>query len=416
MRVTTLSIGDELTHGAILDRHGGWFAGRFDALGCDLVEHRMVGDDRDLIAASIRELAASSDLLVVTGGLGPTADDLTREALADALGESLVLDPEALAALEDRFASRGRVLSESNRRQAHRPEHARSLPNANGTAPGLEARLGDSRIVVLPGPPHEMHPMFESVIASGIEPSADHEATIDINGYGLPESRAAERLGPLLERDRDPLVGIKVSWSILTASVRGTGVEAVARAIERHWHPLAYGRGATTLEEVVGGLLEQQGSTIATAESCTGGLLGGRITEVPGSSGWYGGGVVTYSNECKQQLLGVPAELLERHGAVSEQVAVVMAMEAARRFGADYALSTTGIAGPGGGGEHKPVGTVWIGGCDTTGDHPNAWARRFVFPGDRTWVRDRTVKSALQMLRLHILGFESPLLWEAEQS
>ena len=415
MRVTTLSIGDELTHGAILDRHGGWFAGRFDELGCDLVEHRTVGDDRALIASSLKALAATSDLLIATGGLGPTTDDLTREALADALGEPLVLDAEALAALEERSAARGRVLSDNNRRQAQRPEQARCLANANGTAPGLEARLGDCRIVILPGPPHEMQPMFEAVVASGIEPAADHEPTIDIHGYGLPESRAAELLGPLLDRDRKPLVGIKVSWSILTASVRGSGVEAVAEEIERLWHPLAYGRGESTLEGVVGGLLQQRGATIATAESCTGGLLGGRITEVPGSSDWYGGGVVTYSNACKHQLLGVPTELLERHGAVSEQVAVVMAMETARRFDADYALSTTGIAGPGGGSDRKPVGTVWIGGCDTTGELPHAWARRFVFPGDRTWVRDRTVKSALQMLRLRILGIDAPLLWESDR-
>ena len=154
--------------------------------------------------------------------------------------------------------------------------------------------------------------------------------------------------------------------------------------------------------------------TIATAESCTGGLIGGRLTEVAGSSSWYLGGAITYSNECKHRQLGVPTELIETHGAVSEQVAVVMAMEAARRFGADCALSTTGIAGPGGGTDDKPVGTVWIGLCVARGDRPLVLARRFVFPGDREWVRDRTVKSALQMMRLQLLGEEASLLWEAD--
>jgi nicotinamide-nucleotide amidase len=412
MRVSTLSIGDELTHGSTLDRHAGWLAMRFDELGCSLVEHRTVGDDQASIVEALRALAGRSELVVATGGLGPTTDDLTREALAEALDEPLVIDEAALEQLTERYVRRGRELTESNRRQAQRPQGGRSLPNGNGTAPGIEARLGDCRVVLLPGPPHEMHPMFEAFVADTIARDTTREPTIAVHGYGLPESRAGELLDTLADRDAEPRVGIKVSWSVLSAHVRGTGVEPVASEIERRWHPYAYGRGEDTLESVVGGLLSERSATIATAESCTGGLIGGRITEVAGSSGWYDGGVVTYSNACKERLLGVPAPLIERCGAVSEEVAVVMAMEAARRFDASYALSTTGIAGPGGGTESKPVGTVWIGACDATGGQPKAWATRFEFPGDRVWVRDRTVKSALQILRLHLLNETAPLLWE----
>ncbi|MCH2144728.1 MAG: CinA family nicotinamide mononucleotide deamidase-related protein [Phycisphaerales bacterium] len=412
MRVSTLSIGDELTTGATVDRHAAWLATRCAALGLRFEEHRTVDDDRHRITRALRELAARSDLLVATGGLGPTLDDVTREALADALGEELVIDEAALTRLEARYAARGRVPGERNRRQVLRPVGGRCLPNDNGTAPGLEAVLDDCRVVVLPGPPHEMHPMFETHVADTLDSKGDAEVPVTINAYGLAESSAGDLLGELAARDASPLVGIRVSWSILAATIRGSGIEPVARQVEERWRPFAYGRDEQTLQEVVGGMLGARGATIATAESCTGGLIGGRITEVAGSSGWYGGGVVTYSNECKERLLGVPSELLERRGAVSEEVAVVMAMEAARRFGADYALSTTGIAGPGGGSEEKPVGTVWIGVCDTTAGHPRAWARRFRFPGDRTWVRDRTVKSALQMLRLHMLDASVPLIWE----
>lgn len=415
MRVTTLSIGDELTHGAVEDRHAGWFAARLDALGSPVLEHRTVGDDPVRITRAIRELAAESDLLLATGGLGPTADDLTRDALAEALGEGLVTDQAALETLEARYAARGRTLSEGNRRQALRPESARCLENPEGTAPGLESTLEGCRIVVLPGPPHEMHPMFEREVGSRMSPPAGFEETIDIHAYGLAESRAAERLGSILDRDRTPLVGLKVSWSVLTASIRGAGSEAVAAEIEAAWSPWAWGRGETSLEGVVGGLLTERGATLATAESCTGGLIGGRATAVAGSSGWYVGGAVTYANEAKSRQLGVPTELIAAHGAVSEPVALVMALEAARRFEADYAVATTGIAGPGGGTEEKPVGTVWIGLCDTTGDQPMMTAHRFHFPGDRDWVRDRTVKSAFQLLRLRLLDVDAPLLWAAER-
>jgi len=414
MRVTTLSIGDELIRGAILDRHAGWFADRFESLGCRLVEHRTVGDDRAGIARSFRELAAMSDLLVATGGLGPTTDDLTRDALAEALGDVLVTDDAAMKRLEANAAARGRNLTESNRRQALRPTRARCLSNSNGTAPGLEVELDGCRILVLPGPPHEMHPMFEANVVAGLDIDPGREEGITINAFGLPESRAGELLGPILDRDRDPLVGIKVSRSVLDASVRGRGVEPVAGEIERLWHPFAFGRGESTLQSVVGELLAARGMTVATAESCTGGLIGGRLTEVAGSSSWYLGGAVTYADEAKHRQLGVPMSLIESHGAVSEEVAVLMALECARRFGADCALSTTGIAGPGGGSEEKPVGTVWIGLCIANGQRPLAFAKRFVFPGDRDWVRDRTVKSALQMLRLRLLDEETGLLWEVD--
>lgn len=415
MRVATLSIGDELTHGSILDRNSAWLASAFDARGCEVLEQRTVSDDRAAIERAFTELSLRAELIVSTGGLGPTADDLTREGLADALGEELLLDAEALGAIEARFAARGRSMSESNRRQAFRPVSGVVLANSNGTAPGIEARLGDSRVVLLPGPPHEMQSMFQE----WIDPTLDQVDTTDcralVKCYGIGESQACELLGSITDRDAEPQVGTRVSDSVLSAFVKGNGAPEVAGEIERCWRPYAFGMGSDTLESVLGELLRAGEKTLATAESCTGGLLGGRITAVAGSSAWYGGGVVTYTNELKDQLLGVGADLIERVGAVSEQVAVVMAMEAARRFGTSCALSTTGIAGPDGGTEDKPVGTVWIGVCDASGERPNAWAKCFHFPGERERVRDRTVKSALQMLRLHLLSEKAALLWEVNR-
>ena len=305
-------------------------------------------------------------------------------------------------------------MSESNRRQAFRPASGTALANSNGTAPGIDARLGDARIVLLPGPPHEMQSMFKEWVEPTLEQVdiTGHRALI--KAYGLGESNACEKLGSITDRDALPQVGTRVSESILSAFVKGRGAPEVAREIERRWWPYAFGTGSDTLESVLGELLHARSGTLATAESCTGGLLGGRVTGVAGSSAWYRGGVVTYTNELKSELLGVPGALIERMGAVSEQVAVVMAMEAARRFGASFALSSTGIAGPGGGTEQKPVGTVWIGACDASGERPHAWAKCFHFPGERERVRDRTVKSALQMLRLHVLSEEAPLLWEVD--
>ncbi len=424
-RAAILSIGDELFDAPGADGNGPWLAEELRSRAVDTVERRIVGDDREPIAGAVREMSARADLLITTGGLGPTPDDLTRFALGDVLcpGESLVADPRAKAHLEARFRRAGRTMPRSNLLQALRPPAMEFLDNPLGTAMGLAGRAGPCQVFALPGPPHEMRAMFRDQVVPRLPPPPP-EGRVAISGcvhaFGLGESAAAEMLGGILERGREPLVGITLSRGIVTARIRATGPPAEARGrldaaawrILELWAPWSYGRDGATLASAAGALLAASGSTVATAESCTGGLLGGAIVDVPGSSTWYAGGWVTYSDDLKRSCLGVRAELLAAHGAVSAPAAAAMAGGALDRGGSGWALAITGIAGPEGGTEAKPVGTVFIA-LARRGAGPVP-VRRFRFPGDRRAVREISASAALQILRLGLLGraTEERLLWE----
>ena len=412
MRVATLAIGDELLDGRSHDRHGAWLSAQLERLGCEHIEHRVLPDTLEVIAQAFLDLSSQADVVLCTGGLGPTPDDVTREGLARAMGEELVEDVHAIEALRARYAASGRTPSQGNMRQVLRPSSGTCIPNAEGTAPGIDCALNGARVMLLPGPPREMHAMFAGAVADELAVRGQMKPCASVQAFGLSESEAAERLGSRADRNQEPLVGFKVTDSIVRADVRGDRADDVAAEIHAAWSPFAFAGAEGNLADALGAMLLERQATVVTAESCTGGLLGGAFTSVAGSSGFYRGGMTTYSNEMKTALLGVPEPVLRDSGAVSKQVALVMAMESARRLGSGYSLSTTGIAGPGGGSDEKPVGSVWIGLCDATGSHPIALARLFQFPGDRDLVRDRTVKSALQMLRLHLLGEEVSLLWE----
>lgn len=409
----TISVGDELLAGESLDTHGRTIAATLGDRGCRVVGHRVVGDDVAAISSAIREAVGLADLVIVTGGLGPTLDDVTREALAEVLEDPLVEDRAALSTLEAWFAGRGRPMPETNRRQVMRPGTSRLLPNPHGTAPGIAATCEGIPIAVLPGPPREMSPMLDLVIEEHL---ADAEArpVVVVRAIGIGESDAASRISELMRRDAPLPVATTVSDSIVSARIRGRDagdldeVERLAREVESAWTPFAFDRGEGSLEAAVGALLLERHATIATAESCTGGLLAGALTSVPGSSAWFPGGVVTYANERKVEDLGVRDEDLTRDGAVSRSVAIAMAEGARRRAGASLGISTTGIAGPDGGSDAKPVGTVWIAVADDAGHD----ARCFRFPGDREIVRRRSVLAALQLTRLRLLGDPAPLLWE----
>jgi nicotinamide-nucleotide amidase len=409
----TISVGDELLAGESLDTHGRTIAAALGARGCRVVSHRVVGDDVAAIAAAIREAVGISDLVIVTGGLGPTLDDVTREALAEVLEDPLVDDVEALATLEAWFAGRGRSMPETNRRQIMRPGSARLLPNPHGTAPGIAADRGGVPIAILPGPPREMAPMLELVIDVHLADSPPRPVVV-VRAIGIGESDAATRISELMRRDAMIPVATTVSDSIVSARIRGRDagdreeVERLACEVESAWTPFAFDRGDGSLEAAVGTLLLDRRATIATAESCTGGLLAGALTAVPGSSAWFPGGVVTYANERKVEDLGVSESDLVRDGAVSRAVAIAMASGARRRADATIGVATTGIAGPDGGSDEKPVGTVWIAVADEQGED----ARCFRFPGTRDIVRRRTVLAALQLVRLRLLGEATPLLWE----
>ena len=426
MRAALLSIGDELTLGQALDTNSAWLAGELAARSIITDEHRTVMDDRTKLAETIRDLAASYDLLLITGGLGPTDDDLTRQALGDVLapGKPLVTDEAALARLEGWFSHRKMPMPQSNRSQARRPEPMRMIANPNGTAPGLAGRHDGCLIYVMPGPPREMKPMFTNRVAPDLPETGDGMVLLSaqVHEFGLGEAGAAELLGELTARDRKTLVGTTASEAIITARIRVSDTPAEAHsALEQTvsevleaWRPYSFGRDEVSLSAATGRSLRSAGKTLATAESCTGGGLGNAIVDQPGSSDYYRGGWVTYSNELKESCLGVSPESLQTHGAVSREVAEAMAVGALKAADADFALSTTGIAGPDGGTEDKPVGTVFIALARREDERTSISVRRFRFTRSRAMVRDRTIKSALQMLRFALMGVseEASLLWQ----
>ena len=418
-----LSIGDELTLGQKLDTNSQWLSRRLMDLGVQPVEHATVDDELDRIAGAITRLCASVDLVIVTGGLGPTSDDLTRAAVAKSLGDVLVEDPRALHMIEAWYRSRGRDMPPANRVQAQRPASARILPNRNGTAPGLFAMATGATIICLPGPPGEMRPMFERWQSRRLRPPADRVVrTRVLQTFGAGESNIAGMLGTLMDRDRDPLIGTTASTGIVSIRIRSENAsseEQAEKEIDRDvarlraiLGSLIYSESETPLPEAVLQRLIAARQTLATVESCTGGLLGQMLTSVSGASDAYAGGWVTYSNAMKQSQTGVDPEVIERFGAVSRECAEQMAAGGLARSRADHCISITGIAGPGGGSESKPVGTVWIGlaSADASPD-----VRRFLFKGSREQIRLWAANSAMGMLRQRLDGLAGELLGEAKR-
>ncbi|MFM7133991.1 MAG: CinA family nicotinamide mononucleotide deamidase-related protein [Planctomycetota bacterium] len=423
-RVAILSVGDELVLGQIADTNARWIAIELQGIGCLPGERRTVADERSALAAALRELAASHDAVVVTGGLGPTLDDLTREALLDVVdaGRGLVLDDAGVEHLRGWFERRGRPMPESNLRQAMRPPSARLLDNPNGTAPGIAAAAKGTPIFCLPGPPGEMQPMFGRFVAPAVADRARVVLSAALHTIGMGESVLAERLGELMERGRSPSVGTTASDGVVTIRVRSEGapdearaaLEETVRCCEERAGSIVFARDGGSLAAVVGSLLAARRLVLATAESCTGGLVGAAITEVAGSSAWYAGGFVTYANERKRADLGVPATTLDAFGAVSHETAIAMARGCLARTGASIAIATTGVAGPGGGSDAKPVGTVFVA-VAIAGR--SAWSRRFHFPGDRATVRKRTENLALACARFALLDEPMrPLLWSESEA
>lgn len=411
-----LAIGDEIALGQTLDTNSRWLADRLMALGIVTVEHATVPDDAAATAHALRRLASAAGVVVSTGGLGPTLDDLTREALAMAMGANLVEDGEALRQIQAWFARSSRPMPELNRVQAQRPEGAASLENTAGTAPGLAGAVGEASVFCLPGPPREMREMFERLVVPRLRSPGAAVRTRFLHCFGLGESEIATRLGELMDRARDPLVGTTASGGVVTCRIRCSTNRARQQAAdspddplvrtERHIReqlgPYVFGADGQTLPAAVLDLLRARGGTLTVVESCTGGLLGQMITEVPGSSAAFWGGWITYTNEMKQREVGAPASIFAPGGpgAVSRECVEAMARGGLERSGADHCLAITGVAGPDGGSVDKPVGTVWIGRASRSGVE----ARRFLFAGDRTGIRDWAAKSGLAMLRFALIG------------
>lgn len=414
MQAAILSIGTELTTGQCLDTNSQWLSTRLAGLGAPVNLHVTVADELDQIVRAIRYAERSAELVIITGGLGPTADDLTRQAVASAYELELVESAEALEQIQAMFARWQRPMAESNRSQALIPKGCDLLSNSCGTAPGFRCRRDGRCLIALPGVPREMQAMFEEHVAPSLEANPDRRSvdSIALRCFGISEASLGETIRDLMARGRNPSVGTTASGAVLTVRVVAQGrstnevrglLDRDANELRRRLGHAVFGEGDATLQSAVAEQLLRHRTTIATAESCTGGLLAKRLTDVPGSSGYFRRGYVTYDNDAKSELLGVPDELIQRRGAVSEDVARSMANGCWAIAGADYALSLTGIAGPSGGSPpEKPVGLVYIG----LADHGGVDVRRVLFGEwlSREEIRDRAVKSALNLLRLRLLA------------
>lgn len=403
MRAYVVAVGEELLGPRRTDTNSLWMADELGALGVSLIGKAVVGDDRQRIRRAVEVAIEQADLVLVTGGLGPTADDLTREGVADALGLDLHHDADVAAAIERRFADYGVRMAEVNVRQAQVLEGAVVLANPRGTAPGLRLETDGCTLFLLPGVPHEMRGLCRDQVLPWVAECSGGKpvATQVFRAACLPEATVEERLEPLYERVGPERVSVLARPGDVRVEVRSRlGVED---PVDREFmHRLLgdslYSEGPA-LPEVVIDVCHAARVRLSAAESCTGGQLCGRLTDVPGSSDVLLGGVVAYDDRAKREVLGVRRRSLDDFGAVSEEVAVEMAEGARRRFGSDLAVSITGIAGPGGGSEDKPVGTVWFAWADAAGVD----AARARLPGGRGQVRTFAVQYALDGIRRRVL-------------
>lgn len=391
-----LSVGDELLSGDVVDTNACWLDGALGGLGWPVVEHRTVGDDVDAIAEAVRALAARHARVVVTGGLGPTEDDLTIQAVARAADVALEYRPEVYAEIRARFEARGRPLRPGHRRQAELPVGARTFKNPLGTAPGFSLAVADAEVFVLPGVPTEMRALFETMQAA-LTMGPKRAVRRVLKTVGLGETDLEARVAAV--RDASPHVrfGFRSTGLVQELRLYGDGeaaLDAVADQAEAELAGVVFGRDDETLADAVGRALRAAGASAATAESCTGGMVGAALTDVAGSSAYYRGGIVAYANDVKAREVGVDPALIEAHGAVSEPVARSLAEGVRTRLQSTFGVSTTGVAGPGGGTPDKPVGLVWI--AVAGPDGTQAFELRIA--GDRDGVRRRTVQHALARL------------------
>lgn len=410
-----LATGDEIRSGAVVDSNSAFIAGELEAEGIAVIRHTCVGDDRDGLAAVLREMAGRSELAVVTGGLGPTADDLTAEAAALAAGVALEPNSEARASMEAFFRKRRRLFSPSNLKQALLPHGAVCIPNPVGTAPGFTIQLGRCAMFFLPGVPHEMrHMLAESVvpmIRRRLGRSGVGDGRLTVTTFGLPEAAVGEKMIGFDTAFPQLRIGLCADFPEIQVRISAPGKAAAAAAetlglaqewIEARLAPHVLSCEGKSLAEVLGGLLRRDGATLALAESCSGGLMADLLTDVSGSSDYFLFSGVTYSNHAKIEVLGVQPQTLDRFGAVHEETAAEMAVGARRVAGATYGLATTGIAGPTGGTPEKPVGTVCIGLDGPFGTE----SRRYHFSFDSRRMHKKIFAySAMNLLRRRLNKF-----------
>jgi nicotinamide-nucleotide amidase len=412
VNIELVNTGSELLLGRVLNTHQQWLCRRLADLGRVVARQVAVPDTAPDIEQAVREALGRADLVIVTGGLGPTSDDITRDRIAQLLGKKLVRDEAVLAHIKNYFAARNRPMPANNDVQALVPEGAIVLANPFGTAPGLAMKIDGAKkwLVMLPGPPRELRPMFDASVVPLLQREFPHEAPFTcrtLRTGGIGESRVQEMIAaglePLLPRGLE--VGYCARVGQVDVRLAATGadaaqiVDAAATVVQKILGAAIYGFEEDEIERVVVRLLTERNKTLALAESCTGGGIANRITNVPGASAILLGGVVSYANSAKEEFLGVRAETLRQHGAVSEAVAREMAAGAREKFKSDFALAVTGIAGPGGGTADKPVGTVFLALADAAGTQ----AERRLNAYERAAFKELTAQQALEMLRQRLI-------------
>jgi nicotinamide-nucleotide amidase len=405
-----IAIGSELLTPDRADTNSLWLTEKLNSIGIEVRQKTIVGDDDARLEEAIKDAVRRSSIIIMTGGLGPTEDDITRKVAARALGKRLVLDERVLEGLREKFKVLGRNMPEINSRQAMIIERAELLENPRGTAPGMYLDYEGKPIAIMPGPPREMKPMFEQLVLPRLEKKAGdvRVARRVLRVTGMGESAVDELIAPVYTQYRNPQTTIlftKTEIEIHLTAQAKTEPEAellldgLAGQIEDRLGDSLFAFRGETMEEVVGLKLNVGGFTLGIAESCTGGLISYRLTEVPGASTFLIETVVCYANESKINTLGVDPELIERYGAVSAEVAEAMALGVKKHADTDFGLSVTGIAGPGGGTPEKPVGLVYLG----LADDAHVEHRRLMLPGDRSLIRWRSSQAALDLLRRRLL-------------
>jgi len=414
MKACILAVGSEMLTPSKTDTNSLSITERLNQFGYDVRLKAIVGDDIDELAGILRLALTWADLVMITGGLGPTEDDVTRDAVARVLEVPLDVDEQIVDRLRERFAKRGLKMTDNNRRQAMVPRGATVLENPHGSAPGLLMKHGRTDIVLLPGPPREMSPMLDAFIREHIAPVAGarvlYRRVLKITGR--PESEVDSVAFPVYEswmKQATPIattilaslgqIELHLTASARTAADAHDALDAAVAQLHEALGPSVYSVDGRSLEQVVGELLHARGMTIAVAESCSGGLLASRLTDVPGSSRYFDRGVICYSNEAKTELVGVPESMLSEHGAVSEPVARAMAEGIAARAGTTVGVGITGIAGPGGGTPEKPVGTVFVA-VSVNGDVKSRGLKLF---GGRDMIKFQSAQAAMNLLRLALL-------------
>lgn len=415
-RAEILAVGTELLMGQVINTNAAEIARMLAESGVGVYYQSVVGDNAERLAEAFISALSRADVVIACGGLGPTEDDLTRETLAEVVGRPLRRDEEWVGALEERFAHHhSGELPRNNLRQAMVPEGATLLPNSRGTAPGIYLHYENVAVYLIPGPPHEMHAMMEEQVMPHLTEQLLRDGRSGVllsrvlRVAGIGESRVAELLQDVLERQSNPTIAPLAGAGEVHLRVTARGAHAeeaeamiddTAAQIRSILGDAVYGEDDTDLPRSVGSMLVEQKHTVALAESCTGGLVGHRLTNVPGSSRFFLGGIVAYSYELKSSALGVDPAVIEREGAVSDEVARQMGRGARSVCGSDVAVAITGIAGPGGGTATKPVGLTYIAVVDDTGEA----VQRHVFHGDRDGIKHRASQAALDMLRRRLLA------------